>query len=197
MNYLAHLFLADDSDASRIGNLLGDFVRGPVEELAKVYPAELVRGIRMHRAVDRFTDSHAVFREARGLLAPERRRFAGIVVDIFFDHFLCIRWGRYCAQPLEEFIGDVYGALDRHPEWRAGRLGSAYPVMRHENWLLAYASVEGIGMTLRRVATRSARIAAIERGEDDLRRNYAEFGALFRVFMPELIAYVREWKRGN
>ncbi len=77
------------------------------------------------------------------------------------------------------------------------RTGCLPTVMRHENWLLAYASVEGIGMTLRRVATRSARIAAIERGEDDLRRNYAEFGELFRVFMPELVAYVREWKRGN
>ncbi len=197
MNYLAHLFLADNTDASRIGNLLGDFVRGPVEELAKVYPPELVRGIRMHRAVDQFTDSHTIFREARGLLDTKRKRFAGIIVDVFFDHFLCLRWDRYCAQPLEEFIEDVYRALDRHPEWRAGRLGTAYPVMRHENWLHAYASVEGVGLTLRRIATRSARIAAIIHGEDDLRNNYKAFEQMFHAYMPELLAYVEDWKKKN
>ncbi len=76
MNYLAHLLLAADADASRAGNLLGDFTRGSIDELAKIYPAEVIRGIRMHRAVDRFTDSHPIFKECRILLSPERRRFA-------------------------------------------------------------------------------------------------------------------------
>jgi len=69
MNYLAHLMLADDSDASRIGNLLGDFTKGTLASLAEVYPDEIIRGIKMHRAVDRFTDSHEVFKNSRALIA--------------------------------------------------------------------------------------------------------------------------------
>jgi len=197
MNYLAHLLLADDSDASRIGNLLGDFTRGPMEELAKLYPAELVRGIKMHRAVDSFTDSHEVFRRSRTLLSPERRRFAGIIVDIFFDHYLCLHWKQYCQLPLEEFIEEVYRALDEHPEWRAGRLAEAFPMMRSENWLMTYTTIEGIGLTLDRVSRRSPRISKIAGGAEDLRENYEAFEKHFHEFMPDLVKFVNDWKKEN
>lgn len=166
-------------------------------ELAKIYPAELVRGIRMHRAVDRFTDSHVIFKEARRLLAPERRRFAGIIVDIFFDHYLCLHWEQYCEIPLETFIEDIYRALEENPGWRAGRLAKAFPMMRSENWLMTYSSIEGIGLTLKRVSSRSPRIARIAGGADDLRRNYGAFEAHFHDFMPDLLAFVVDWKKTN
>jgi acyl carrier protein phosphodiesterase len=197
MNYLAHLLLADDTDASRIGNLLGDFTRGPMEELAKLYPAELVRGIKMHRAVDSFTDAHEVFRRSRILLSPERRRFAGIIVDIFFDHYLCLHWKQYCQSPLEEFIEEVYQALDEHPEWRAGRLADAFPMMRSENWLMTYTTIEGIGLTLDRVSRRSPRISKIAGGAEDLRENYEAFEKKFHEFMPDLVKFADEWKKEN
>lgn len=195
MNYLAHLLLADDSDASRIGNLLGDFTRGPMDELAKIYPAELVHGIRMHRAVDRFTDSHEVFKEARILLAPERRRFAGIIVDIFFDHYLCLHWEQFSELPLAHFTQQVYRALKEHPEWRAGRLADAFPMMETENWLMTYATLDGIELTLERVSRRSPRIGKVAGGIDDLRKNYDAFERHFHTFMPDLLAFVAAWKR--
>ena len=102
------------------------------------FPAEVVKGIRMHRAVDYYTDSHEVFKSARNLISPDRRRFTGIVVDIFYDHFLCIHWSDYCDIPFEKFIASVYHALDRHPEWRVGRLADIYPMMRDEDWLMRY-----------------------------------------------------------
>ena len=194
MNYLAHLMLADDSDASRIGNLLGDFAKGTIEDLAKSYPPEIVRGIRMHRAVDRFTDSHQVFKDARSLLAPERRRFAGIIIDIIFDHYLCRRWQDYSEQPLKEFIESVYRALDEHPEWHAGRLASAFPMMRNENWLMTYASIQGIGLTLERVSRRSPRPSGLAGGIDDLRNHYQKLESHFRNFMPDLLAFAATWK---
>ena len=194
MNYLAHLMLADDSDASRIGNLLGDFAKGTIEDLENFYPPEIIRGIRMHRAVDRFTDSHQVFRDARSLLAPERRRFAGIILDIIFDHYLCRHWQDYCEKPLEEFIENVYRALDEHPEWHAGRLAAAFPMMRNENWLMTYSSIEGIGLTLERVSRRSPRTAKIAGGIHDLRNHYQELEWHFHDFMPDLLAYAIAWK---
>ncbi|BDS08673.1 ACP phosphodiesterase [Oceaniferula spumae] len=197
MNYLAHLLLADDSDASRIGNLLGDFTRGSIKELADIYPPELVRGIRMHRAVDRFTDSHPVFKQCRTLLAPERRRFAGIIVDIFFDHYLCKHWADYSKIPLEEFCQQVYHAFELHPEWRAGRLATAYPMMKSENWLMTYATVDGIELTLQRVSRRSPRIGRIADGIEDFKLHYVEFENHFLKYMPELVEFVREWKRNH
>lgn len=197
MNYLAHLLLADDNDESRIGNLLGDFTRGAIADLEKKYPAEITRGIRMHRAVDQFTDSHVLFKASRMLLAQERRRFAGIIVDIFFDHFLCSHWKDYCATPLEEFIESVYKALGTHPEWRAGRLAAAYPLMKNEDWLARYATLEGIDSTLKRVSLRSSRIAPIADGIVDLKNNYQGFEDAFLNFMPELLVFVREWKENN
>jgi len=197
LNYLAHLLLADDTDASRIGNLLGDFTRGPIEELAKIYPAELVRGIKMHRAVDRFTDSHTSFQQARLLLVPERRRFAGIIVDIFYDHYLCLHWDQFSKIPLKDFIKEIYHALDDHPEWHAGRLAEAFPMMRSENWLLNYSSVEGIGVTLDRVSQRSPRIGKIAGGVEDLRKNYKSFEKNFHTFMPDLLDFVDDWKKSN
>ncbi|MBK1830725.1 DUF479 domain-containing protein [Verrucomicrobiaceae bacterium R5-34] len=197
MNYLAHLLLADDTDASRIGNLLGDFTKGSLDELAKVFPPEVMTGIAMHRAVDRFTDSHPVFKECRGLLAPERRRFAGVVVDIFFDHFLCQCWTDYCDTPLESFCQQVYAAFERHPEWRAGRLHDAWPLMKQENWLMTYATVDGIELTLERVSRRSPRVGGIAAGIEDFTRHYGKFERHFHAYMPELVDFVSEWKRSR
>jgi len=195
MNFLAHLLLAENSDASRIGNLLGDFARGSIDELAKTYPPELVRGIRMHRAVDSYTDSHQIFKRARNLLAAERRRFAGIIVDIFFDHYLSCHWLDYCDQPLDRFIREVYHTIDAHPEWRTERFARIYPSMKQENWLMAYSSLEGIALTLKRVSTRSHRVTKIAEGTQDLHENYQEFERCFRDFMPDLQTYVEHWKK--
>lgn len=195
MNYLAHLLLADDSDASRIGNLLGDFTRGPISDLEKQFPAEVIRGIKMHRAVDRFTDSHPIFRKARTLLAPERRRFAGIIIDIFYDHFLCVHWKDYSQVPLPKFIESVYQALDAHPEWRAGRLAKAFPMMRDEDWLTRYATIEGVDDILQRVSRRSPRITKIAESIHDLHENYTAFETHFKRFMPDLLDFVHQWKQ--
>ncbi len=165
--------------------------------LENQFPAEVVRGIRMHRAVDRFTDSHEVFKSARALMAPERRRFAGVVVDIFYDHFLCVHWHDHADVPLEEFIASVYRALDEHPEWHAGRLADVFPMMRDEDWLTRYTTIEGIENTLFRVSQRSPRVGKIAGGIDDLRENYEAFESLFHHFMPDLLKFVREWKRKN
>ena len=197
MNYLAHLLLADNTDASRVGNLLGDFTRGSLDDLAEIYPAELVRGIQMHRAVDRFTDSHSVFKECRLLLDPKRRRFAGIIVDIFFDHYLCKHWEEYSAIPLDQFCQQVYQAFDKHPEWLAGRLREAFPSMKKENWLMTYITADGIELTLQRVSRRSPRVTGIAEGIEDFKNHYTQFEEKFHSFMPALVEFVRDWKESN
>ena len=92
MNYLSHLFLAEDTEESRIGNLLGDFVKGRLDDS---FSPEIIKGIKTHRKVDSFTDSHYIIKQTKKLISPGRRKYSGVLVDIFFDHFLTNQWGKY------------------------------------------------------------------------------------------------------
>lgn len=192
MNFLAHLYLAAPTDASRIGNLLGDFARGTPESLRDRFPPEVLDGIVMHRKLDRFTDGHPAFHEARDLLAPERRRFAGIVVDVIFDHFLSIHWTEFSDQPLPDFLQEIYDAFDRHPDWLGEELGPLVPRIKQENWLMSYATLDGIALTFGRIASRSPRLAPIAGTRDDLVAHYQSFDRAFHEFFPDVRAYAKE-----
>jgi len=98
MNFLAHLYLADPQPLGLLGSLMGDFVKGP---LGGRYPEPITRGIMLHRRIDTFTDAHAVVRASRTRISPGRRRFAGIMIDVFYDHFLARDWARYCPEQLK------------------------------------------------------------------------------------------------
>lgn len=189
MNFLAHLALAAPTDASRIGNLLGDFAKGTLENLSEIYPKEVINGIITHRAIDSFTDEHPTFSAARALLDPQRQRFAGIIVDIAYDHFLALHWSTFHEGTVEDFAQECYSALARHPEWQAGRLKYALPYMREENWLVGYKTLEGIERTFKRVSTRGKYTAPIYHAMEDLHAHYHELEALFHRFYPELQAY--------
>lgn len=191
MNFLAHLALAAPNDASRIGNLLGDFSKGTESVLRTQLPDPLVDAIMMHRAIDRFTDNHPNFKQARQLLSPEQRRFAGISVDIIYDHFLSRHWNVFYQSSLPLFIEECYQCIERHPSWHAKKFKEVYPVMRREDWLNCYASIEGIDLTFHRVSTRSHRIKAIAGSTGDLQRHYSEFESLFLKFYPELMDYAQ------
>ena len=186
MNFLAHLALAGPEDASRIGNILGDFEKGTPESIQQRLPAEVVAGIVMHRRIDRFTDDHPVFRETRTLLAPERARFAGIIIDIFFDHFLNEHWGSFHPGTVSDFIEEMYHLFERRPEWLGTQFGPLVPLLRRENWLAAYGNFEGLEITLCRVASRSPKLDPIRSGVADLRKHYREFEDQFLAFYPEV-----------
>ena len=108
MNYLAHLFLSEGTPESLIGNLLGDFVKGTAVNL---YSEEIRKGIDLHRKVDSYTDSHAIVRSSKSLVSSHRRRFAGVLIDVFYDHFLVKNWLEYSEIPVPDFSLDVYKLL--------------------------------------------------------------------------------------
>lgn len=168
-----------------MGNLLGDFVRGTPESLRGQWPDEVIEGILMHRHLDRFTDDHAAFKEARDLLAPERRRFAGIIVDVIFDHFLAHLWERYGDRPLPHFVEEMYSVLERREDWLDPDLRRILPRMRSENWLESYRTLGGIEKTFRRISQRSPRTGAIAEAAGDLTAQYQSFARCFEEFFPE------------
>lgn len=193
MNYLAHLYLAEASEAGLVGNLMGDFVKGRPEGWD--YPGEIRRGILLHRRVDSFTDQHPVFRASRARLAPAYRRYGGIIVDLAYDHFLARDWPAYHDEPLPAFAARAYRALAHHHHRLPTRLQRIAPIMSAQDWLSAYQALEGIERSLAGMARRLSRPTPLAAAGGELRRHYTALEADFRAFIPELRAYAAEQRR--
>jgi acyl carrier protein phosphodiesterase len=189
MNWLAHLRLAPERPLLRIGNLCGDFVRGVA--VADLHP-ELQRGVLQHRAVDRFVDAHVVVRRSRERLGPEWRRWAGVLVDVFYDHFLARDWEQHGdGRPLPEFVGEVHADLVANVALLPPRLQAALPMMQRQGWLVGYREVEGIDLVLRRMARRLKRESPLGDGARALVAHYGALESDFAAFWPDLERFAR------
>ena len=188
MNYLAHLLLAEQSPEGWLGALMGDFVKG---RLDPSLGAVLRRGILLHRRIDSFTDAHPTHRASRNRIAGGRRRFAGIIVDLSYDHFLAQRWGRHSAAPLDAFTGRVYAALARRRDLLPPRLARLAPRMISQDWLGSYRDLDALGAALDGLATRSPRSAPLAGAIEEVRRCYQGLGDDFDAFFPELVAHAK------
>jgi len=189
MNYLAHAYLARATPELLTGGLLGDFVKGRLDDR---YPPAVCAGIAQHRAIDRFTDDHPLVLASRACIAPERRRFAGILVDVFYDHFLARHWPRYHDQPLERFTRSVYAVLWPQRRILPERLQRILPWMRADDWLASYAEIESIDASLHGMARRfrfSTRAAPMADGVHDLLAHYGTLEQQFHAFFPQLIEF--------
>ena len=187
MNWLAHLRLSPADPLLRLGNLCGDFVRGT--DPATLHP-DLQRGIAQHRAIDRFVDAHPIVRTSRERLDPGARRFAGVLVDVFYDHFLARDWHRHGdGGPLAAFAAGVHDDLERHRTLLPPRLVSALPWLKAQGWLAGYAQVDGIDAVVRRMAGRLSRPSPLADGAAELRAHYDALDIDFAAFWPELVAF--------
>lgn len=192
MNYLAHAFLARATPELLTGGLLGDFVKG---RLGNGYSPAVRDGIVLHRAIDRFTDEHPLVVACRRCIAPERRRFAGILVDIYFDHFLALHWSHYSRQPLTHFTRNVYAVLWPQRHDFPARLQRVLPWMRAEDWLASYADIEAVEACLHGMARRfrfAERAQPLADGVHDLLAHYGALQAHFADFFPQLEIFVAQ-----
>jgi acyl carrier protein phosphodiesterase len=191
LNYLAHLLLAEDTPASRVGNLLGDFITGTPAVLAECLPRAIVQGIIRHREIDRFTDDHPLTARLKTLVAPSRRRFAGVIVDLIHDHFLTRHWTDHCPQALEVFAADCNAALREYSAILPAELGDTLEDRIADRWLEHYGTDAGMAEVFHRVARRRERFAPIRDAIEDLQTHRSEFEAGFHEFFPALRAWVR------
>lgn len=190
MNYLAHAFLARATPELLTGGMLGDFVKGEWQLLD--YPPDIRAGIRLHRAIDRFTDAHPAVLASRALISPQRRRFAGILVDVFYDHYLARHWHRFSNEPLGDFTEHVYSTLWPQRAAFPERLQRILPWMRADDWLASYGEIESVDAALRGIARRFARYpraAVLADGATELLNNYDALERRFHDFFPEVQAF--------
>lgn len=187
MNYLAHLYLSDSDPESLVGSLMGDFVKGKVGD---EFEPSLRQGILLHRKIDSFTDAHPLIRRSKARITPEFRRYAGILVDIFFDHFLAKQWSLWSDTPLDEFASAVYGILGQRQASFPERMQRSMRYMVGNRLLQSYREIGGVHQALRGIETRLKRPSRLGDSISELEQNYRLFSSDFEQFFPLLIEYV-------
>ena len=192
MNYLAHFFLAGSNQEMIVGSLLGDFIKGNPE---RYYNRAIARGIRLHRKLDSFTDQHAKTKASRLLISSDRRRYAGIIIDVCYDHFLARHWSMYSDEILTDFIQRIYMLIRHKKEMLPDRLKNIFPRMVKEDWLHHYRQLEGVAVTLERISKRVSRENTLSKAIEDIHNNYQQLMDNFFVFFPEAQAYTCHWMR--
>ena len=185
MNYLAHLHLGGQRPGQMLGSLYGDFVKG---RLQGQFDPEIEAAIQLHRSIDVFTDRHPRVDIALSRFSITRRRYAGIVLDVFFDHCLARDWTLYADQPLEQFTAHVYRVLSAEPQLPE-RLARIAPHMVANDWLGSYQEFEVLEQVLRGISRRLTRPEELAGAMEELRRLYEPLSEDFRLFYPELQAF--------
>lgn len=188
MNFLAHLYLSGDNHKIMLGNFIGDFVKG--RNAMEQFDPEIVRGIQLHRAIDEFTDSHPVVAASKNRLRPKYRHYSGVIVDVFYDHFLARNWNLYHQELLPDFANKVYDIIQAHDNILPKEVKFMMPYMINGNWLVNYSNTEGIHRALSGMARRTPYESKMEQSVEDLKNNYAEFSQEFASFFPVLKQFV-------
>jgi acyl carrier protein phosphodiesterase len=180
MNYLFHLYLSGDDPDIVTGNFMGDFVKGL---LGDRYPPRLRRGIELHRRIDSFAQSQPVFTRSRLRLGREFGLYRGIMVDLYYDHFLAATWSDWSSEPLPDYLHRMRLIVERNRSFLPERLQEIVPVI-FEDLLPSYREAEGVGRALSRMSKRVKRENPLAGGGGELIKHYEALHEDFRDFLP-------------
>ena len=190
MNFLAHALLAGESPALVVGGVVGDWIKGP---LPAGLPEDLARGVALHRAIDSFAETHPAFCASRARMSPARRRYAGVLVDIFYDHLLARDWARYRGDGLGSYCALVYRQIADRRHHLPDSSHRALDLMAAEDWLQSYGGLEGIADVLARMARRARQPNPLAGGEADFVAAAEGFEGDFRDWLPDAQRFVADW----
>ncbi len=190
MNFLAHALLAGDDPALIVGGVAGDWVKGT---LPAGLPSDLARGVALHRAIDSFADEHPAFRRSRARVSAARRRYSGVLVDIFYDHLLAQDWEAQHHLPLSSYCATVYRHIEDRLDDLPATAHHALALMAREDWLSSYSQIEGIADVLRRMSRRARQPNPLAQGEEEFLADAAGYTADFHEWLADTRAFCRQW----
>lgn len=189
MNFLAHIYLSGNDEKIIIGNFIADGIKG--KQYLK-YPPKIAKGIVLHRAIDTFTDAHPTFRQSTAKLHKTHSHYSGVIVDVLYDHFLAKNWADYHEQPLADYVQDFYALIQENFDILPTRIQRMMPYMIADNWLLSYATVEGVDKILRQMNMRTKGIGKMDKAVISLQEHYSEFETEFTSFFETLIQFSKQ-----
>lgn len=183
MNYLAHILLSGTNPDVIIGNFIADSIKG---SKYNSYPVEIQKGILLHRQIDTITDAHPAFRKSTKRLHKNYGHYSGIIVDIFYDHFLAKNWSDYSDILLDAYIQTFYKLLRDNFDILPANIQKMALVMIEGNWLLIYAELEGIDRVLAGMNRRTKNRSGMDKAGQELKEFYTLFEADFKLVMKDL-----------
>ena len=189
MNFLAHIYLSGNNDFIKIGNLMADGIRGKDYEN---FPQDIQKGIILHRAIDTFTDAHPTFRISKHRLHEKYGHYSGVIIDVFYDHFLAKNWSNYSDEKLSDFVNRFYKSLDDNFEMLNLKTQNMLPYMKKGNWLFNYQFIEEIERVLFQMDHRTKHQSQMGLSVKELKEYYIEFEQEFTLFFKELRQYCTE-----
>lgn len=189
MNFLAHTYLSGCNEEIIVGNFMGDYVKG--KDYLQ-FPELVKKGILIHRDIDSFTDMHTITRQSKQRIAARYHKYAGIIIDIFYDHFLASLWDDFSSLPLHEFVNRTYDLLKRNYKVLPPAIKMWFPTFLENNWMLAYTSVDGIELVLERMAANTTLPNHAAYAVGVLSNYYDRFKDDFLEFFPLIIQFLEE-----
>ncbi len=189
MNFLAHIYLSGTDDGVKIGNFMADSIRGRQYEN---YPIQLRKGIILHRAIDSFTDNHPIYRQSKHRLHEKYGHYSGVIMDIVYDHFLAKNWATYSNELLEDYAQNFYVLLQERFDELTEKTQKILPYMIGRNWLVSYATLEGLEMILFQMDHRTKNRVAMQEAIVEVKTYYTEFEEEFTLFFAELQQFCAE-----
>lgn len=192
MNILAHGYLSNRHLDLLIGNFIGDFIKGdPASPRHQLTPGE-VAGVRLHRAIDTFTDAHPDVAAIRGLLHPRCHKYAGAAVDIFFDYFLAINFHALTGEPLDKFVSYFYQTLRNNKSRLPPPAVRMADYMIRQDWLTSYQFRDGIDRSLKGVARRTIYPSGLDTAIEDFDQYTNQIAGHFAYFWPALVEHCQQ-----
>jgi len=183
MNFLAHAYLSGNNESIIVGNFIADHVKGKV--IGK-YAEGIRKGIILHRRIDGFTDSHPTVKQSTARLKHKYGKYSGVIIDMYYDHFLARNWNNYCDQPLKQFTSGIYKVMMKHFLILPPKTRKILPFMMTNDWMAAYAYLEGLNLALTGMSRRTNFNSGMEHAVDALKADYELFLKEFREFFDDL-----------
>lgn len=191
MNFLAHIYLSGNNDQLKVGNFMADSIKG---KDYNNYSGDIRKGILLHREIDTFTDAHPLVYQSGHRLFEKFRHYNGVIVDVFYDHFLAKNWSDYHQEDLEEYIQNFYQLLEGNFEILPQNVQRFYPYMKEQNWLLSYREILGIETALFNMSRRLKNGIVLSESIPYLKEYYEEYENEFKAFFPEIIAHTEAYR---
>ncbi|WP_370089343.1 ACP phosphodiesterase [Ekhidna sp.] len=191
MNFLAHLYLSGNDEELLVGNFIGDFVKGSQMDQ---YPANIQKGIRLHRSIDSYTDNHEVVLQSKIRLREKFRHFAPVIVDVYYDHFLAKDWTSFSNTPLLEYTENFYQTMDSYYDILPKGVVHMLSYMARDNWLYNYQFIEGIDKALTGMSRRTKYENKMDEASQALIDHYEDYKQEFHQFFPELQNHVKNFE---
>ena len=194
MNFLGHFVLAGEDEGLLIGNFIADFVKGKAYQ---EYPAPIAKGILMHREIDFYTDNHPDFKQSKKRISEKYHHFSGVIIDIFYDHYLAVDFEKIKGKNLETYAQSRYAIIDKNLQYLPANSRHLFTYMKRDNWLKRYEELSGISRTLEGMSRRIKRENQLDEAIHDLQLHYRDMQEDFRRFFEDAVGNFSSFDRNR